>query len=145
MTDRNTRNAEKLVTAAQVFAASSRDGFASQYPTLNQLSAEEWDARVTVAGVGTALLMIPAAYSTAEQKELTAAVMTSLHEWDTGAVVRIADFIESVTGQATESEQIPHLVGSWIVDDLELEKSEASAADVVGLMLVKTFGPWWDQ
>jgi hypothetical protein len=145
VTDRNAQNAEKLVTAARVFAASSRDGFASQYPTLNQLSVEEWEGRLTVAGVGTALLLIPAAYSAAEQKELTAAVMTSLHGWDAATVVRIADFIKSVTGKATEPEQIPQLIGSWILEDLELDPSEASAADVLGLMLVKTFGSWWDQ
>lgn len=145
MTDRDAGNAEKLVTAARVFAASSRDGFAAQYPTLKQLSVDEWDSLLTVAGAGTALLMIPAAYSPAQQKELAAVVVTSLHEWDAGAVDRIADFINSVTGQAKDPEQIPELIGSWTLANLELEPSEASAAGVIGLLLVKTFGSWWDQ
>ena len=145
MTERETENAQKLLTGSRVFAANSREGFASQYPTLNQLSPDNWDSLLGIAGPGTALLMIPARYTAPEQKELTATVITALHAWDENAVQNLADFINYVTTEAREPDRVPDVIGSWVVRSLKLTESEHSAPHVLGLMLINTFGPWWDQ
>ena len=49
MTDREKDSARKLLTGSRIFAANSRDGFAAQYPTLSQVSVDEWDALLAVA------------------------------------------------------------------------------------------------
>jgi hypothetical protein len=145
VTDREIENAEKLLAGSIVFAANSREGFIGQYPTLNQLTSDDWDSLMAVAGTGTALLMIPGRYEAQEQKELTAAVVTTLHEWNDGAVEKLAEFINFVTSQAKDPDNIPDLIGSWVLRNLQLETSEHSAPHVLGVMLINTFGPWWDQ
>ena len=145
MNDRETENARKLLTGARVFATNSREGFAGQYPTLAELSIDDWESLLAIAGSGTALLMIPARYDALEQKELTATVVTSLHEWDTNAVQTLADFINFVTIEAKDAENIPDVIGGWVLRNLKLESAEHSAPHVLGLMLMNTFGPWWDQ
>ncbi len=145
MTDRETENAKKLLTGSRVYATNSRDGFAAQYPTLNQLSVDDWDSLVGVAGTGTALLMLPGRYSQPEQKELTATVVATLHEWDENSVQSLAHFINFVTTEAKDSVRVPDVIGSWGLRNLKLEASEHSAPHVLGLMLMNTFGPWWDH
>jgi hypothetical protein len=145
VTERETENARKLVTGSKVFASTSRDGFAVQYPTLNQVSPDEWDSLLAIAGTGTALLMIPSRYEPADQKELTAMVIASLAEWDETAVNRLANFINYVTLEATDSDGVPDAIGRWILRDIKLLDSEQSAPRVMGMMLMNTFGPWWDQ
>jgi hypothetical protein len=145
MTERETENAQKLLTGSRVFAANSREGFASQYPTLGQLSPDDWDSLLGIAGTGTALLMIPARYTAPEQKELTATVVTTLHAWDENAVQHLADFINFVTTEAKDPDRVPDVIGAWVVRNLKLTESEYSAPHVLGVMLINTFGPWWDQ
>lgn len=145
MTDREKDNARKLLTGSRVFAANSRDGFTAQYPTLAQVSVEEWDSLLAVAGSGTALLMIPGRYDAEEQKELTVEVIRSLQEWDVDTVQRLADFINFVTSKAAESTEVADIIGSWIVRSLKLSEDERSAPHVLGVMLINTFGPWWEQ
>src|SRR5438552_9898177 len=107
MTERETDNARKLLTGSRVFAANSREGFAGQYPTLSQLSIDDWESLMAIAGTGTALLMIPARYEPPEQKELTATVVATLHEWDQNSVQNLADFINFVTTQAKDADGVP--------------------------------------
>jgi len=145
MTERDADNARKLLTGVQVFAASSRDGFITQYPTLHQFGAEEWNASLVIAGIGTALLMIPARYTHEQQKEITATVVTTLQEADETAVQTLADFINFVTSQTRDSEHVAEIIGSWVLRSIQMESSEHSAPHVLGLMLLNTFGPWWDQ
>jgi hypothetical protein len=145
VTDRETENAKKLLTGSKVFAATSRDGFATQYPTLTQVPADEWESLMAIAGTGTALLMIPSRYELAEQKELTAVVVAALAEWDQGAVQNLADFINFVTSEAKDSNRVPDAIGSWTLRNIKLMESDRSAPRVIGMMLMNTFGPWWDQ
>lgn len=145
MTDREKDNARKLLTGSRIFAANSREGFTGQYPTLSQVSVDGWDSLLAVAGTGTALLMIPGRYEFEEQKELTAEVIRSLQEWDVDAVQGLADFINFVTSRAAESNDVPDIIGSWIVRNLQLSEAELSAPHVLGVILINTFGPWWDQ
>ena len=145
MTEHDADNAQKLLTGAQVFAANSRDGFITQYPTLRQFGSEEWNASLAIAGTGTALLMIPARYTHEQQKELTATVVTTLQEMDETAVQRLADFINFVTSQTKDTEHVAEVIGSWVLRSVPIEPSEHSAPQVLGLMLLNTFGPWWDQ
>jgi hypothetical protein len=145
MTERDADNARKLLTGAQVFAANSREGFITQYPTLRQFGAEEWNASLVIAGTGTALLMIPARYTHEQQKELTTTVITTLQEMDVAAVQTLADFINFVTSQTKDSEHVAEIIGSWVLRSIQMEPSEQSASHVLGLMLLNTFGPWWDQ
>ena len=145
MTERDADNARKLLAGAQVFAANSRDGFITQYPTLQQFGAEEWNASLVIAGIGTALLLLPARFTHEEQKEITATVITTLQEADENAVQTLADFINFVTSQTKDSEHVPEVIGSWVLRSIPMEPSEQSAPHVLGLMLLNTFGPWWDQ
>ena len=145
MTPRETENAKKLLTGSKVFASTSRDGFAAQYPTLNRVAAEEWDSLLAIAGTGTALLMIPSRYEPADQKELTAVVVATLAEWDERAVQELAAFINFVTSQAKDSDRVADAIGTWILRDIKLMETERSAPRVIGMMLLNTFGPWWDQ
>jgi hypothetical protein len=145
VTERERENAKKLVTGSRVFAANSREGFAEQYPSLKALSADEWDGLLGVAGTGTALLMIPGRYAPAEQKELTGAVMETLHAWNQSSVLDLAAFVNFVTSKAKDPNGVPDVIGSWILRDLNLTESEQSAPHVLGVMLMNTFGPWWDQ
>lgn len=145
MTIRETENAKKLLTGSKVFASTSRDGFVSQYPTLNQLTSDDWDSLLAIAGTGTALLMIPSRYTLPEQKELTATVVATLTEWDKTAVQNLAEFINFVTTEAKDSNRVPDTIGAWILRNLTLTESEHSAPRVIGMMLINTFGPWWDQ
>ena len=145
MTERDADNARKLLTGAQVFAATSRDGFIMQYPTLRQIGAEEWNASLVIAGTGTALLMIPARYTHEQQKELTATVITTLQEADETAVQKLADFINFVTSQSEDPDRVAEVIGSWVLRGIPMEPSEHSAPQVLGLVLLNTFGPWWDQ
>jgi hypothetical protein len=145
VTDRDAENANKLLTGSIVFATNSREGFTEQYPTLQQISPEDWTSLLAVAGAGTALLMIPGRYDPPAQKELTAAVMSSLHEWNEAAVPRLAEFVNFVTTTAKDSNDVPDTIGTWVLRDLKLESSEHSAAHVLGVILMNTFGPWWDQ
>ena len=145
MTERETDNAKKLLTGSKVFASTSRDGFAAQYPTLTQVASDEWESLLAIAGTGTALLMIPSRYELADQKELTATVVTTLAEWDEAAVHKLASFINYVTLEAKDSNHVPDAIGSWILSNIKLMESERSAPRVIGMMLMNTFGPWWDQ
>lgn len=145
MTEQEMENAKKLLIGSRVFAANSREGFTGQYPTLNRISADEWDSLLAIAGTGTALLMIPGRYAAPDQKELTASVVATIHEWDQSSVQTLADFINYVTTQAKDSEGVPDLIGAWVLRNLRLEASEHSAPHVLGVMLMNTFGPWWDQ
>jgi hypothetical protein len=126
-----------------VFAAGSRDGFVSQYPALASISVDEWNSLIGVAATGTALLMIPARLS-AEQKELTAAVVQSVHQWEPGAVQLLANLINFVTAEAKDVGALPELIGAWTLRNVELPAPERSAPMVLGQLLVNTFGPWWD-
>ena len=143
--DRDAENARKLLTGSKVFASTSRDGFAAQYPTLSQVPADDWDSRLAIAGTGTALLMIPSRFEHADQKELTATVVATLAEWDENAVKNLADFINFVTSEAKDSDRVPDTIGIWILQNTKLMESERSAPRVIGMMLMNTFGPWWDQ
>ena len=145
MTDRETENAKKLVTGSKVFAATSRDGFIGQYPTLGQVPSDDWDSLLAIAGTGTALLMFPSRYELPDQKQLTATVVASLAEWDENAVQTLADFISFVTTEAKDPNRVPDAIGGWILRDLKLTAEEHSAPRVIGMMLMNTFGPWWDQ
>ena len=145
MTPQEADNAKKLLTGSKVFAINSRDGFAAQYPTLGQLSSEEWDSLLTIAGAGTALLMIPSRYTPEQQKELTATVVMTIQEWDENGVQSLADFINFVTTGARDSNEVPDVIGGWVVRNLSMLQEEHSAAHVIGLMLMNTFAPWWDQ
>ena len=100
---------------------------------------------MSIAGTGTALLMIPGRYSAPDQKELTGIVVATLHEWDENSVQTLADFISYITSQAKDSERLPDLIGAWVLRNLTLEASEESAPHVLGFMLMNTFAPWWDQ
>jgi hypothetical protein len=145
MTERDADNASKLLAGSQVFAVNSRDGFITQYPTLHQLTSEDWNASLVIAGAGTALLMIPARYTPEQQKELTAAVVMNLQAADENAVQALADFINFVTTRTKDSDQVASIIGSWVLRNIQLDSSEHSAPHVIGLMLLNTFGPWWDQ
>jgi hypothetical protein len=145
MTPQETENARKLVAGSQVFAINSREGFASQYPTLNGLSADEWTGLLTIAGAGTALLMIPGRFSPEQQKELTATVVMTIQEWDEHGVQTLADFINFVTADARQPDDIPDAIGGWVLRNVQLVPAEHSAPHVIGLMLMNTFAPWWDQ
>jgi len=145
VTDRDTENARKLVTGSRVFAANSREGFVAQYPTLGQVSVDDWERLLAIAGTGTALLMIPSRFESVEQKELTATVVTTLHEWNDDSVQYLADFLNFVTSRVENSAHIPDIIGTWTLQSVELQESETSAPHVLGLLLVNTFGPWWDQ
>jgi hypothetical protein len=144
VTPREIENAKKLLTGSRVFASTSRDGFAAQYPTLNQVAVDEWDSLLAIAGTGTALLMIPSRYEPDDQKELTATVVATLAEWDERAVQELAAFINYVTSQASDSTQVTDVIGTWILRNIHLTEIEQSAARVIGMMLMNTFGPWWD-
>jgi hypothetical protein len=145
MTPQDSQSASKLLAGSQVFAVNSRDGFAAEYPTLGQLSSDEWNGRIAIAGTGTALLMIPARYSRDHQKELTAAVVTTIQEWDHEAVQSLAEFINFVTAGALNPDDVPDVIGGWVIRNLPMAPPEQSAAHVIGLMLMNTFAPWWDQ
>src|SRR5262245_37037782 len=145
VTQRETENAKKLLMGSKVFASTSRDGFAAQYATLNNLAVDQWNSRLTIAGTGTALLMIPSRYEPADQKELTSLVVATLAEWDETAVQQLAGFINFVTSEAKDSNGVPDAIGTWMLRNIELSESEQSAPRVIGLMLMNTFGPWWDQ
>lgn len=145
MTQRETENAKKLVPGSKVFASTSRDGFAAQYPTLSRVAVDQWDSLLAIAGTGTALLMIPSRYEPADQKELTALVVSTLAEWDETAVQQLAAFINFVTSEAKDSSGVPDAIGTWILRDIKLMEPERSAPRVIGMMLMNTFGPWWDQ
>jgi hypothetical protein len=144
VTSREIENAKKLLTGSKVFASTSRDGFAAQYPTLNQVAADEWDSLLAIAGTGTALLMIPSRYEPADQKELTAVVVATLAEWEEKAVEELAGFINYVTSEAGDSNHVPDAIGTWILRKIPLTEIEQSAPRVIGMMLMNTFGPWWD-
>ena len=144
MTSREIENAKKLLTGSKVFASTSRDGFVAQYPTLNQVAVDEWDSLLAIAGTGTALLMIPSRYEPADQKELTAMVVATLAEWDEKAVQELAAFITYVTSEASDSNHVPDAIGTWILQNIPLTEIERSAPRVIGMMLMNTFGPWWD-
>jgi len=148
VTPRETENAKKLLTGSKVFASTSRDGFAAQYATLNNVPVDQWDSLLAIAGTGTALLMIPSRYEPADQKELTSIVVATLAEWDETAVQQLAAFINFVTSEAKDSDGVPDAIGKWIlrnVELVELSETEQSAPRVIGMMLMNTFGPWWDQ
>src|SRR5215472_10723400 len=145
VTEREAENAKKLLAGSRVFAANSRDGFVAHYPALNQLSSDRWDSRMAVAGTGTALLMIPGRFEVVEQKQLTATVLETVRDWDTAAVQTLAEFINHVTTETKDSKQIPDIIGAWVLREVPLSASEHSARQVLGLMLMNTFGPWWDQ
>jgi len=145
VTEREHDNAKKLLTGTRVFAAHSRDRFVEQYPTLAQVTVDGWDSLIAVAGTGTALLMIPERYDAEEQKEITETVIEALREWDEETVSTLAEFIDFVTSKTTESTRVTDVIGSWIVRNLTLSESEYSAPHVLGVMMVNTFGPWWDQ
>ncbi len=145
MTDRDTENARKLLTGTRVFAANSRDGFVAQYPALNQVSTDDWDSLLAIAGTGTALLMIPSRFEAFEQKELTSTVIATIYEWDQTAVQTLAEFINFVTSEAKDSAGVPDVIGAWVLRNVKLDHSEQSATHVIGVMLINTFGPWWDQ
>ena len=112
MTQRETENAKKLLTGSKVFASTSRDGFAAQYSTLSQVAVDQWDSLLAVAATGTALLMIPSRYEPADQKELTALVVSTLAEWDETAVQQLAAFINFVTSEAKDSNDVPDAIGT---------------------------------
>jgi hypothetical protein len=145
VTERETENAKKLLTGAKVFASTSRDGFIGQYPTLGQLPSDDWESLLAIAGTGTALLMFSSRYELADQKELTALVVGTLAEWDEGSVQNLADFIHFVTTEAKQADGVPDAIGSWILRGVKLTQSEHSAPRVIGMMLMNTFGPWWEQ
>ena len=145
MTLRDEDNARKLLPGSQVLAANSRDGFVTQYPTLQQFTSDDWNAAVVIAGIGTALLMMPARFTAGQQKELTATVVETIQAVDENAVQSLADFINFVTSQTKDSEHVAEIIGSWVFRNMTLEPSEGSAPEVLGLMLLNTFGPWWDQ
>lgn len=100
---------------------------------------------MAIAGTGTALLMFPSRYELPDQKQLTATVVASLAEWDENAVQTLADFISFVTTEAKDPNRVPDAIGGWILRDLKLTAEEHSAPRVIGMMLMNTFGPWWDQ
>ena len=89
--------------------------------------------------------MIPSRYEPADQKELTAMVVATLAEWDEKAVQELAAFINFVTSEAKDSNRVPDAIGTWILRDIKLMETERSAPRVIGMMLMNTFGPWWDQ
>jgi hypothetical protein len=144
VTSHEIENAKKLLTGSKVFASTSRDGFATQYPTLNQVAVDEWESLLAIAGTGTALLMIPSRYEPADQKELTAMVVATIAEWDERAVQELAAFINYVTSEASDSNHVPDAIGRWILRNIPLTEIEQSAPRVIGMMLMNTFGPWWD-
>ncbi|HEY2382282.1 MAG TPA: hypothetical protein VGK48_13980 [Terriglobia bacterium] len=145
MTEREKDSARKLLTGSRIFAANSRDGFMAQYPALASVSVDEWDSLLAVAGSGTALLMMPKRYDAEEQKQLTAEVLLSLQEWDVDAVQRLAEFINFVTSRAAGATDMADLIGEWIVRNVQLSEGEQSAPHVLGVMMINTFGPWWEQ
>ena len=145
VTQRETENAKKLLTGSKIFASTSRDGFAAQYPTLTHVAVDLWDSLLAIAATGTALLMIPSRYEPADQKELTSVVVATLAEWDETAVQQLAAFINFVTSEARDSDGVPAAIGTWILRNVELTETERSAPRVIGMMLMNTFGPWWDQ
>ncbi len=145
MGDRNAESAKKLLTGSQVFATNSRDGFAAQYETLGRIPITEWNFSLAIAGVGTALLVMSARYSSEEQKELTAAVIATLNESDESAVHNLQNFIHFVTTGTKDSAAVPELIGNWVLRHHHLAEAEHSAPHVIGMMLLNTFGTWWDQ
>ena len=71
-------------------------------------------------------------------------------QYDTGAdpivvLSDLAEFVNFVTAETTDSESVPDVIGAWILRNLKLQPDEHSAPHVIGLMLMNTFGPWWDQ
>jgi hypothetical protein len=145
MTAQDVDNAKKLLAGAQVFATNSREGFTAQYPTLDNVDLDEWQSLLMIAATGTALLMIPVRYTSEDKKELTANVVATLRDWNEGAMQQLSDFIGVASSGAKSPEEVPDVIGSWVLRNIQLTEPEQSAPRVIGMILLNTFGPWWDQ
>src|SRR5262249_60981679 len=113
-------------------------------PRWGVLARDKWVSPRDMRGTGPALLMLPAGSDPADQKELTATVVATLAEWDERAVQELAAFINYVTSEASDSDHVPDAIGTWILRNIPLTEIERSAPRVIGMMLMNTFGPWWD-
>jgi hypothetical protein len=139
----DTRNANNLVSAAAVFAANCRAAFIEHYPDLRNIDAKDREFLLTVAGTGTALLVMAERFPVDRQRELTENVVNSLQRWNESSFDELRDFLNSVTASAKTQVEVPDAIGSWILRSVREVSPDPLAAHVIGLMLMKTFVGWW--
>jgi hypothetical protein len=138
------RDASNLVSAAAVFAANSRAAFVEHYPDLENIPVKDWEFLLTVAGAGAALIAMAEHFPVERQRELTQDVVRQLQDWDESSFVELRDFLNSVTGTAKSRDDMPDVIGAWVLRSVGEVDHDPLAEHVIGLMLMRTFAGWWD-
>ena len=139
----DTRKANSLVSAAAVFATNCRTTFVDHYPDLKNIPVRDWEFLLTIAGTGTALLVMAERFPVERQRELTENVINNLQKWNESSFDELRDFLNAVTASAKSKVEVPDAIGAWVLRSVREVSPDPLAAHVIGLMLMKTFVGWW--
>lgn len=143
--------AEQLVSAAAIVAITSHEQVIGRHRELESVAPAnklaDWDFFMTVAGVGTAFMMIADRVPLAEQKRTCEAVQAALRSKHPEGFAALADFLEFVKRNVDGGIDLPGAIGAWVIWNLKQaapNDQEAKPAPVLGLFLLQGFARWWD-
>ena len=121
-------------------------------PLLEKIAGTEgtknWDFLMTVAGVGTAFLMIADRVPEPQQPEVSEAIRCSLTSWDSQGYDALRDFVVFVKRNVDGGVDLSNAIGSWVLWNVKLaapEAEELRLASPIGLYLLHSFARWWDE
>lgn len=140
-----------LVPAANTLAVSSYSTLLDHYPQLDMLAAADnlgdWDFFMTVAGVGTAFMMIADRVPLDDQRSVSEAVAQELRSWNSQGYAALTDFIGFMKRSVDGGIDLPDAIGTWVIWNLKQgcpSQQELGLARPMGIFLVKAFAQWWD-
>lgn len=158
MPDPLARQADTLVSAAQIHAVGAFSSTAGRFKALQHLDADHWDFIVTIAGVFVAAKRLTDLRLEGKRGEaLLKIVARRLSEWAPDGLVALEDCkrlyeheFDRLTARGHDPEYVAcDAVGIWTVWNLlgrePKTEGEAALCRAIGISLTTAFVGWWRE
>lgn len=154
-----TKQAENLVSAANIFAVSSFVPTLDRFPILSKVDPKHWDFIVSIAGVFTAASRLNnLRFDNGQEDVLMDIVAKKLGEWDSDGIRAFEDcksFFETEYDRLAASPEYKKdnrflssdALGIWIIWNLFSRQpqsdEEVNLVRIIGSSVTHTFFDWW--
>ena len=154
------RQAQVLVDTARLLAIPLQSEMLEKfYPDLSWLEPrlelgpyeylpENWEFSITVACVGTALMIGSTRISLPYQPAVSQTVVKHLNSWNPHGHKALKDDDRFVTERIAVRGTEPHtVIGEWVVRKVKKKppnKKDLDAASLIGNFLIISYAGWWD-
>lgn len=140
-----------LVQAAQILPIGLYDQFAEKFPYLRTVCPPErefshWNFFMTVAGVGTAMLVVPHEPGSPQHRDISGQVLEDVASWDKQAPDAMTDFFAFVRRGMDDGMESPETIGGWVLWNLKQatpDEQDLALVRPIGTFLINAFADWW--